>query len=273
MENNYNDLDLQFLKNKIILIAQSAGDILLNFYNESLELFEKVDYSFYTLADIESEKFILQQLMQLTPEIPVISEEAVERGIIPNIQKGNFWLVDPLDGTDGYIKGNNDFVINIALILNFSPVMGVVYIPVAKKTYVGIARKEAHVIDRDGSSRIIKTSVISSNEISLLLYHPLPKNVYRDSYLKKFHFTKLKRNSDACRFCRMAEGEFDLHVCFEGSYEWDTAAGHAIIQGAGGNIVGLDNIELVYGKKNFKNQEFIIHGELKGYKIPCFFVK
>lgn len=270
IKKTYSDLDLEFLKDQVILIAKLAGDTVLEFYNQSLELFEKSDGSFYTKADLESEKLILREIGKLTPDIPVISEEAIERGIIPNIKKGNFWLVDPLDGTDGYIKGNDDFVINIALILNFAPVIGVIYIPIIRETYVGIAEKECYVIDKDGYSKVIRAKVVSSEKISLLLYHPLPKNAYRDNYLKKINFIELKRNSNSRRFCRMAAGEFDLHICFEGCYEWDTAAGHAIIKGAGGNIVGLNSKELVYGKKGFKNQEFIVHGKLEGYNIPYF---
>ncbi len=267
---DYDNIELQRLKDEVVLIAKSASDIILKFYNQHLELLEKTDGSFYTVADLESENFILQKLAQLTPAIPVISEEATERGVIHDIKKGDFWLVDPLDGTDGYIKGNDDFVINIALILNFIPVMGVVHIPIAKKTYVGIASSNSYLIDIDGSVRKIKSSIMPSEEIKLLLYHPLPQNVRRDKYLKKITSTKISRSSDASRFCRMAEGEFDLHPCFEGCYEWDTAAGHAIIKGAGGNIIGLDNVELAYGKENFKNHEFVIHGKLKGYKMPCF---
>ena len=267
---NYDDLDLRFLRDEVILIAQSAGDILLKFYDKNLELLEKADGSFYTVADLESENLILKKLSELTPGVPIISEEATERGIIPNIQKGNFWLVDPLDGTDSYIKSNNNFVVNIALVVNFTPVMGVIHIPITKKTYVGIVNNNAYLMDMDGNISDIKSSVVSQEKISLLLYHPLPKNIYRDSYLKKIHFTKVNRSSDAYRFCRMAQGEFDLHICFEECYEWDIAAGHAIIKAAGGNIVGLDTLELTYGKKNFKNQEFIVHGRLKGYKIPCF---
>ena len=262
---------LQYLRDKVVSIAQLSGNVVLRFYNNNLELFEKADGSFYTKADIESEKLILRELKKLTPEIPVISEEAIDQEVIPShIKKGSFWLVDPLDGTDGYIKGNDDFVINIALISNFSPILGVIYLPTSRKIYSGIAGEGAYVTGRDGNISKIQAKVVSPKRLTLLLYHPLPKNIHRSRYLKKVPFKKVSRSSDSRRFCRMAEGEFDLHICFEGCYEWDIAAGHAIIKGSGGNIIGLNNLELVYGKKAFKNPAFIVHGKLNRYRIPCF---
>lgn len=254
---------------KISSIAQEAGKIIESFYHKDLLISIKADGSKVTQADRISEDFIMREINKLTPSIPIVSEEAVEMGKIPNITGGTFWLVDPLDGTDGFIQKNDDFVVNIGLIQNFYSVFGVVHAPISKLTYQGIAYMESSVTDQLGVTTKIRAKDPTDEKLKVLLYHFLPKNLKRDEYLDKLGPSENIMNSDALRFCRVAEGEVDVHVCFESCFEWDTAAGHAIVKGAGGNIVNSDNTELIYGKKKFRNKPFIAHGKL-GYKYLPF---
>jgi 3'(2'), 5'-bisphosphate nucleotidase len=245
--------------NQVMDIAEEAGKLILSFYKKNISIAIKSDGSRVTQADKASEKFILNALEKLMPDIPIISEESVESSELSLIEKGNFWLVDPIDGTEGFIRGNGDFAVNIGLLKNFHPYLGVIHAPVSEVTYAGIAKKFS-VLKRGDQKTLLFARSPDEEGMIVLLYHTLPPSVERDRFLQKIKIKEKKVDSDALKFGRVAAGEVDIHPFFETCYEWDTAAGHAILQGAGGNITTLDGVELTYGKADFKNPPFLVHG-------------
>ncbi|MFK7974342.1 MAG: 3'(2'),5'-bisphosphate nucleotidase CysQ [Rickettsiaceae bacterium] len=250
---------LNNLADKIIRIAQDAGTIILKHYKSSdLTLEYKKDGSIVTIADIESSNFIIFELLKIMPNIPVISEES------QFCEKQNnhsvFWLVDPIDGTEGFVSRNDDFVINICLIKDGKSILGVVHSPIKDYTYYGGLTIGSKLYKKNKIFKI-KAKSIFNDGVIVLLYHELPYNLERDSFLKTLKISNIKYNADMLRFCRVSEGEVDLYICFEETKEWDIAAGHAILKGAGGNIIDLNNNEIKYGKPNFINPPFLAHGK------------
>ncbi len=245
--------------NQIIDIAEKAGNLILSRYKRNSPISIKADGSRVTRADKESEEFILNMLKKLTPDIPIISEESVQSNDLSLVHGGDFWLVDPIDGTEGFIQENGDFAVNIGLIKNFQPYLGVIHAPISNLTYAGIA-KEFSFIKKIGQKISLSARNPDEEGMIVLLYHTLPPSAERDHFLQKIKIKEKRMDSDALRFPRVAAGEVDIHPFFEVCYEWDTAAGHAILQGAGGNIVTLDGKQLTYGKTDFRNHSFLAHG-------------
>ena len=259
----YSAHELRIILEKMVSIAEKAGKIILeHYYKGDFTVRLKEDGSCVSTVDIKIDQYIRKELVNLLPNLHIITEESFDSKNIQESMYKHFWLVDPIDGTDGFISKNDDFVINIALIEKYKPVLGVVHAPVLHKTYFGGDRVGSAVSSIDKSHKTLNVRSPSNDGIRLLLYHKLPCNEKRDHLLKHFNIAEVKRNSDMLRFCRVAEGEVDLHVCFEETKEWDIAAGHAIINGVGGRIIDTNFKEMVYGKEGFKNPPFLAHGKM-----------
>ncbi len=246
----------------IINIAKEAGEIIMSYYNrQSIGIDYKDDLSPVTHADLASNKLICESLAKLYPSIPVVSEES-ERNSHCNSQV--FWLVDPLDATQSFIDRSGEFTVNIGLIIDSKPKFGVVYAPLTKQLYyVGeneIAYKQLNEEDpivimarkSPETGSIVLTSVLSNNQEKL------------DLYLRNKKIDKIMPISSSIKICMIAQGMADLYPRFGKTMEWDTAAAHAILKAAGGNILDLTGNELVYGsiKNGYSNPEFIAFGEM-----------
>jgi 3'(2'), 5'-bisphosphate nucleotidase len=259
----YNEHELRVILQKMISIAKRAGKIVLEYYFKGNITFAfKEDGSCVSIADITADQYIREQLVNILAGIHIITEESFNAKSSQENTYKDFWLVDPIDGTDGFVSKNDDFVINIALIEDFKPVLGVVHAPVSKKMYFGGSRIGSKASNNDGSYTTLGVNAPPDGGLRLLLYHALPENEERDNFLKHFNVVDTKRNSNMLRFCRIAEGEVDLHICFEETKEWDIAAGHAILNGVGGRISDTNFKEMTYGKKDFKNPGFVAHGNI-----------
>ncbi|MCC5914779.1 MAG: 3'(2'),5'-bisphosphate nucleotidase CysQ [Balneolaceae bacterium] len=243
---------------QIINIAKSAGEAILEYYQEANEVGRKSDDSPLTKADLAAHHVIVEGLNKLTPEIPVISEEGGVPVYDERKKWERFWLVDPLDGTKEFIKKNGEFTVNIALIDNFRPIIGVVYVPVTGIGYIGSAEYGSRKVERDGSSKPIKSTVPDVSQ-------PLKVVVSRSHGSDDSEEELLKREitigekivaGSSLKFCMVAEGEADIYPRMGPTMEWDTAAGDAIFRYSGQN--GERYSSLTYNKRTLKNDGFII---------------
>ena len=247
----------QKLSNFVNQIAVDAGKEILKIYNKPFTSKMKKDKSPVTKADLVANDLICQKLQSINPKIQIISEEGKKKFS----KKTNiFWLVDPLDGTKEFIKKNGEFTVNIALIKNCRPIYGVIYLPVKKEIYF-TQNKSAYfsIIDHKNSYKSKKKIKVKKrtgiNNRVLLLSRSYSRNIE----LSKKHFKtdKVIFSGSSIKFCLIASGKGNIYPRLGTTMEWDTAAGHAILNAAGGSVTTLDRKVLKYGKKGFKNPSFI----------------
>ncbi|HRI77125.1 MAG TPA: 3'(2'),5'-bisphosphate nucleotidase CysQ [Alphaproteobacteria bacterium] len=250
--------NLMALAEKLLPVALAAGEIELKYYREGAEVLDKADGSPVTLADQEAEKLIAAALRELAPDIPMVGEESVAEGNIPDISGGRFFLVDPLDGTKEFITGGGDFTVNIALLENFVPVMGVIYAPVSGLLYYG-AGTQAFVSDNGKPAKQMRVRPAPDEGITVVASkrHGDPERL--SDFLKDKKVAQMVSRSSSLKFCVIAAGEADFYPRLGPTSEWDTAAGDAILRAAGGQVTQLCGAPLEYGKadKRFLNPEFV----------------
>jgi 3'(2'), 5'-bisphosphate nucleotidase len=245
-------------------ISERAGNVILEHYRGTITQRAKADASPVTAADEAAEAVIVPALRALTPDIPVVSEEAVAAGDIPEVHgPGNpsnrFWLVDPLDGTKEFIGRNGEFTVNIALIENGRALLGVVHVPALATTYggivPGIARRR-----RDGATRPIAARTLPEDGAIVLSSRSHGDAEAMNAFLGAEQVGGHRAAGSALKFCLVAEGIADLYPRLGRTMEWDTAAGHAVVVAAGGRVTTLDGTELTYGKPEFENPHFVARG-------------
>ena len=242
----------------IIKIAKDAGEAILGYYSETIEVDRKADDSPLTKADLAAHKVIMKGLSDLTPEIPVISEEGGIAGYEVRKDWERFWLVDPLDGTKEFIKKNGEFTVNIALIERDKPVLGVVYIPAQEIGYTGARGAGAAKFEWDGSNRSIYSEKADLNRPLKVVASRSHGTDDLEEQLAQKGITvgeKVPAGS-SLKFCMVAEGKADIYPRMGPTMEWDTAAGDAVYRYSGKN--GERSSPLVYNKKTLKNEGFII---------------
>jgi 3'(2'), 5'-bisphosphate nucleotidase len=266
--------DLNALTRALKIIARRAGQIELDFYAKGTDVMHKNDGSPVTAADEAAEAMITKALLELTPSLPIVAEEAVAANSIPDISGGNFWLVDPLDGTKEFIKRTGDFTVNIALMHNFKPILGVIYAPVFDELYVGHGAGTATVSLQGAPDTPIHMrtpdlekglTVISSR--SHAGEDGLGSTAVRD-YLSDIKIASFAVRGSSLKFGHLARGLADFYPRLAPTSEWDTAAGEAIMNAAGGVITKLDGSPMIYGKteEKFLNPKFIAHH--RDLKLP-----
>ena len=236
---------------EICKVAWRAGEIILDIYSKKFKIFRKKDLSPVTIADLESEKTIIKGLKKIFSKPTIFSEETNYKS---KNKLNNFWLVDPLDGTKEFIKRNGEFTVNIAFIKNKKPVFGIIYAPILKKTYVGTIKNTYKIINKKKFKKIVPKKKSSKTMIISRSHSTKNEN---EELKKKYNIKKVLFLGSALKFCYIAEGIAHIYPRNGPTYEWDTAAGHAIINGVGGKIETDKGTELKYGKKDFKNTNFI----------------
>lgn len=243
----------------LINIALKAGDIIMKYYNSCyIDTFYKKDSSPVSKADIESNDCICSELLKLYPKIPIISEEGKSFDPIEDL----FWSIDPLDGTKSFLNKSGEFTINIALIKKDTPILGIVYSPLNKKLYYVSSDNIPYIQLSDGTKRIIKTRQVPKEGLTVVISSYSTNEQKVNQYLKDKVVDKIILTSSALKICMIAEGEADVYPRFGKTMEWDTAAGHAILRAAGGEIKDLKGFPLTYGhsERSFLNPEFIAVG-------------
>lgn len=254
-------LDLASLAAEIEELARGAGRIIAEIYATPFAVEAKADHSPVTLADRRAEEFILAGLGKLTPALPIIAEERVSAIGAPSSAGDLFWLVDPLDGTTEFVAKRDEFCVNIALVRDGAPILGVVHAPTNGVSYGGALAMGAWRRDAFGQSTPIaaRTPKPQGLRVALSRSH---REAASEAWLaaQKFAIAEMVLTGSALKFCRLAEGDFDLYPRFGPTNEWDTAAGHAVLAAAGGSVRTLDGGDLRYGKPGFKNPPFIARG-------------
>lgn len=245
----------------IINIAKEAGFIVMNHYKKDfIEVTYKEDSSPVSVADLESNKLICESLLKLYPNIPIISEEEDEKERTNN--HNLFWLIDPLDGTKSFLKKNGEFTINIALIKNNIPIMGVVYSPLSDRLYyVGQDNIPYKIVQ--GVINSIKVRKIPEQGATVVTSSSSINGVKLNNFLKNKKIDKTILTSSSIKICMIAEGVADIYPRFGQTMEWDTAAGHAILNASGGSITTFEGNNISYGniEKKYHNPEFIAMGK------------
>jgi 3'(2'), 5'-bisphosphate nucleotidase len=242
-------------------IAKEAGQAILSVYDGDHAVEYKDDKSPLTAADKASHEVIIAGLQNHFPEIPILSEEGAAIPYEVRKDWSRFWCVDPLDGTKEFIKRNGEFTVNIALIENGCPVVGVVYVPVQDKMYYGAVGtgcwvsgavgKPEQVTVREADQEAGLTVVMSRS-------HPSPD---LETYLKDIKVAEAMPVGSSLKLCVVAEGLADLYPRLGPTMEWDTAAGHAVVEAAGGTVKQPNGDALVYNKENLLNPYFIVAGK------------
>jgi len=236
---------------------KSAGNLSLSIREKGLKKEIKKDNTPVTNGDIEVNNILTKKILNLTPNIPIISEEKSDNKKNENLN--NFWLIDPIDGTNDYINNKDEFTINAALILNKTPVIGIINAPAKNRIFYSYGYKNSYEKTTKGEinlEAIIKKSI----KVIAVSY----SNILKPEILslhKKFKVSNYQKMKSSYKFCVIAAGEYDLYVAEARACEWDIAAGHAILEHAGGVITDFNNNKILYGKKNFKNPSLIVKGK------------
>ncbi len=253
----------------LLEIARKAGDIIMDYYDGDITVDTKKDESPVTEADIAANEFIVEKLRALTPNIPIVTEESDN----PEIQKSDnyFWLVDPLDGTKSFIKRTGEFTVNIGLVEIISyekegnisrsgiPVMGVVYVPAQQEIY--FTGEDGHAYrQEDGMASELISVAKPARDGLVVIASKSHISKETEEFISTLKVRKFVPAASAYKFCVVARGEADIYPRFAPTMEWDTAAGHAILLAAGGNVTNPDDTPLMYNKPDFHNGHFIAWG-------------
>lgn len=247
--------------------AVAAGRAALDVYHTGFTVIQKADQSPVTAADHASERIILEHLARLAPGVPVIAEEAFAEGSIPQVHE-EFFLVDPLDGTKEFIHRRGEFTVNVALIRQRRPALGVVYGPVGGVLYAGNvvaghAFRCSHPADQttSGSREPIRVRAVPAEGLTAVISRS-HSTAETEAYLKHYRISDRVSVGSSLKFCLVAAGEADLYPRLGPTMEWDTAAGHAVLAAAGGQVLAPGGEPLAYGKPGFRNSFFIASGTL-----------
>ena len=250
-------------------VALAAGKAILEVYHAGPSVTLKNDASPVTEADERAEAIILEGLAKAFPDIPVVAEESVAAGRVPDVNGKAFFLVDPLDGTKEFINKRDDFTVNIALVKDGTPVAGIVYAPAKGAAWKGGDGKVEKILV-DGDFNVTARTGIGcrapSGELTAVASrsHNSPET---EAFLREKGITSTKSVGSSLKFCLVAEGEADVYPRFGRTMEWDTAAGDAVLRAAGGMTVDLDGNPFRYGKtkqahdSDFANGHFIAWGK------------
>jgi 3'(2'), 5'-bisphosphate nucleotidase len=245
----------------IIAIARAAGAEILRHYHGRIASDRKADGSPVTAADHAAETLIVAGLSRLDPATPIVSEELAAQGQTPEVGDRPFWCVDPLDGTKEFIAHTDEFVVCIARIERATPVLGVLYAPALDLTFAGAAGA-AIKIEPSGARHAIAVRPVPEAGAVALDSRSHRDGAELDRWLAQYNVAERRVCGSALKFGLVAEGAADLYARFGPTSEWDTAAGHAVLEAAGGRVTQLDGAPLRYAKPKFLNAGFIARGRV-----------
>ena len=253
---------------KISNIAVEAGKIILDFYNKNVDITFKTDESPLTQADLASNKFITDSIKKMSPNIPILSEEEFVEWDIRKAWK-KYWLIDPLDGTKEFIKKNGEFTVNIALIENNRPIIGVIYAPVSNELYFSkknfgsykiLTNKKLNTLD---NAKKISIKTEKTNQVKIIGSRSHSNPLLQKWVSKNFNQFEILQKGSSLKFCLIAEGSADIYPRFGPTSEWDIAAGHIILEEAGGRLKSIDNEEILYNEKeDILNPNFFAYNNI-----------
>ncbi len=246
--------------NQVIDIARNAGDAIMSVYQRDFATYEKKDESPLTEADLAAHEVIVAGLGELTPELPILSEESADISWDERKQWDTYWLVDPLDGTKEFIKRNGEFTVNIALIRNNRAVLGVVYAPVLKQFY--FADEKGAFKQTEGEEPVaLKVAGHNDNELWRVVASRSHMSDETRTFIDKLGEAELVSMGSSLKLCLVAEGKAHVYPRFALTSEWDTAAAQCVVEMAGGTVVTPEFDPVTYNtKENILNPFFIVCG-------------
>ena len=247
-------MDIKIIVENLIDAFLSAGELSLFLRDKGLTKEIKSDNTPVSNGDLEVNKFITDKISNITPDIPIISEETTDNK--DNKTLKDFWLVDPIDGTYDYINNLEEFTINAGLIINNKPAAGLIYAPAKKRMFYSYGKGNAFELC-DGKTINLSEKDIKSRPIKFISYSNKIKPEIEKIYQEIGVVENIKMKS-SLKFCVVAAGDYDGYVAEPRAYEWDIAAGHAILEHSGGTVTDFDGNEILYGKKDLKNPSLIL---------------
>ena len=250
-----NLVEAEKIANNLIDTFIFSGNVSINLRNKGLEKKIKSDNTPVSNGDIEVNNLLTKKITELTPNIKIVSEENLINKDNQNLK--DFWLIDPIDGTYDYINGGDEFTINAALIINKKPIIGVINAPAKKRLFYSYGLSNCYEVSSNLKKKLTCEKKSSINEINAVAYSNKPKPEITEIY-KKYKITNFTRMKSSLKFCVIAAGDFDFYAAEPRACEWDIAAGHAILEHAGGIITDFNGNEIIYGKKDFKNPSLIL---------------
>ena len=247
--------ELKKIAENLIDTFEIAGQESIDLYKKGLKIEIKEDKSPVSNGDLRANELISKRLKELTPNIPIISEETVDIKIKNTARI--FWLIDPIDGTKEYIAGRDEYTLNAALVINTVPVLGVVGVPKKNRLFYSYAPGESYLIESREVKKINCKKQQPKGKIVALSSVLKPSDVILNK-LKEFNVNSIVKMASSYKFCVIATGEYDIYAARERANEWDYAAGHAIAQNAGAIIKTLDEKPFLYGKEDYRNPSLLI---------------
>ena len=242
----------------LLPVVRAAGQAILEIYATDFEVRGKADASPVTEADERAEAVLLPELARLTPDIPAVSEDQAAAGRIPRVSK-RFWLVDPLDGTKEFISRNGEFTVNVALIDNGQPVLGVVFAPALDRLFAGTVGAGAFT-EAGGERCAIACRAVPPAGLTVVASRSHGDAQALAQFLAGRKVADQIRAGSSLKLCLVAAGEADVYPRLGRTMEWDIAAGDAVLRAAGGIVTTLDGAPLAYGKADFANPHFAAWG-------------
>ena len=249
------DTNIKEIVENLIETFLNAGKISLELRDRGLTKKIKSDNTPVSNGDIEVNKIITEKILELTPNIPIVSEETSENKSRDNLE--NFWLIDPIDGTYDYINDLDEFTINAGLIIKKKPAAGLIYAPAKNRMFYSYGDDLAFELKNGKETKLDGLKSKNQTSIKFVSYSNKIKPEIEKIY-KEIGVTNHIRMKSSLKFCVVATGEYDGYVAEPRACEWDIAAGHAILIHAGGTITDFDKNPILYGKKNFKNPSLIL---------------
>ena len=248
-------MDLKNIVENLIDSFLNAGDLALKLREKGLIKKIKSDNTPVSNGDLEVNDLITKKITEITPDLPIISEETSENK--NNLNLKDFWLIDPIDGTYDYINGLEEFTINAGLIINNKPVAGLINAPAKKRMFYSYEKGNAYEFSKGRTINLGSLPLEKSENLKFISYSskikPEIQKIYDELGVQK----NIKMKS-SLKFCVVATGEYDGYVAEPRAYEWDIAAGHAILEHSGGTVTDFEGNEILYGKKDLKNSSIIL---------------
>ena len=244
---------------EVLKIADAASEKVMSIYTTDFKVDFKTDESPITAADIASHNVIVEGLSNLSQDIPILSEEGAEIPWSERKHWQRFWLIDPIDGTKDFTQRTGEFTVNIALIENGEPILGVVTAPALKEAYWGLRGEGAY--KRDNTGHVQRISVAPPGEAKRVVASKNYLNEDTKAFIDKLGAHELVQAGSSLKFCKIAEGHADIYPRLAPTCEWDTGAAHAVLLAAGGKVETLEGKPLQYGKEDVLNPHFVASGD------------
>jgi len=250
-----NKNELKNIAEGLIETFNIAGQESIDLYAKGLKIEIKEDNSPVSNGDIRVNDLITKRILELTPNIPVVSEETVDLKV-KNKEK-IFWLIDPIDGTKEYIAGKNEYTTNAALIIDKIPKIGLVGAPKKKQLFYSYGVGDSYLIENNNKIKNDCSKKTPKKEIIALSSSAHPSEEIMKE-LRKYNVTSIVKMASSYKFCAIANGKFDIYAAKERANEWDYAAGHAVAEHAGAIIKTLDGSSFDYGKEDYANPSILM---------------